>query len=73
MLFPIYTQDFSGGASGKEPPANAGDKRDTGSIPGFKEVEVGKMTLPLFFLGEDKETYYCPSETHLSFHFNVLH
>ena len=24
---------FSGGASGKEPPANAGDVKDTGSIP----------------------------------------
>ena len=24
---------FPGGASGKEPPANAGDVRDTGSIP----------------------------------------
>ena len=36
LLFPIYTQDFSGGASGKEPPANAGDKKDTGSIPGLK-------------------------------------
>ena len=29
----------------KNPPANAGDKRGAGSIPGFKEVEVGKMAL----------------------------
>ena len=28
-------EGFSGGASGKEPPANTGDARDTGLIPGL--------------------------------------
>ena len=42
--WPFYTEfssavvfglmDFPGSAGGKEPPANAGDIRDTGSIPG---------------------------------------
>ena len=30
----IYTYGFPGGASGKRPPANAGDIRDAGLIPG---------------------------------------
>ena len=29
-----YSMDFSGGASGKNLPANAGDIRNVGSIPG---------------------------------------
>ena len=30
----MHTQDFPGGAGGKELPANAGDAGDTSSIPG---------------------------------------
>ena len=37
FLFPLYYSfsfiGFSGGTSGKEPPANAGDIRDVSSIP----------------------------------------
>ena len=29
------TMSFPGGASGKEPPANAGNAKDEGSIPGW--------------------------------------
>ena len=31
----LYQQGFPGGTSGKNPPANAGDIRDVGSIPGL--------------------------------------
>ena len=32
---PTLTEDVPSGASSKEPPANAGDIRDVGSIPGL--------------------------------------
>ena len=37
----------------KNPPANAGDARDVGSIPG-QEISpgVGNCTMPVFFPGE---------------------
>ena len=38
---------FSGGASGKEPPANAGDIRDAGLIPGWARVPGGGHDNPL--------------------------
>ena len=37
----MSTFGFQGGASGKNPPAKAGDLRDTGSIPGFERSPGG--------------------------------
>ena len=52
----------------KNPPANAGDKRDPGSIPGFKEVDVGKMALGIFILGKTKRlTIACRNTSVFSF------
>ena len=40
----MFIQDFPDGASGKEPPVNAGDI-DTGSIPGWEDpLEKGMAT-----------------------------
>ena len=39
--------DFSGGFSGKETPANAGDIRDVGSIPGLGRTHKGGRGNPL--------------------------
>lgn len=50
---------FPGGASGKEThPTNAGDDRDSGSIPGLGEnlLEDGMATLQYYFPGESHET-----------------
>ena len=44
-LFCIW--GFPGGASGKEPPANAGDVRDLGSIPGLGRPPGGGHGNPL--------------------------
>ena len=38
---------FSGGSSGKEPTCNAGDMRDTGSIPGWGRCPGGGNDNPL--------------------------
>ena len=39
-------EGFAGGASGKSPPANAGDATDTGSIPGSgRSLGVGNNNL----------------------------
>jgi len=38
---------FPGGASGKNPPANAGDIRDTGSIRGLGRDPGGQHGSPL--------------------------
>ena len=45
---------FPGGTSGKEPPDNAGDIRDTGSIPGSGRSPRGGHGNPLQYsrLGE---------------------
>ena len=37
--------NFSGGASGKNPPANAGDKRDAGSIRGLRRFLEEEMAI----------------------------
>ena len=47
---------FPGGASGKEPTANAGDIRDSGSIPGLGKPLRGEHGNPL--------QYSCPGESH---------
>ena len=43
---PVYlVLGFPGGASGKELPANAGDIRDMGSVPGWEDpLEMGMAT-----------------------------
>ena len=38
---------FAGGASGKEPPANAGDRRDAGSVLGSGRSSGGGNGNPL--------------------------
>ena len=44
---------FPGGMAVKNPPANAGDKRDTGSIPGLERfLWGGKWQPTLVFLPE---------------------
>ena len=43
----VQTGGFPGGASGKEPPANAGDTRDGGSIPGLGRSPRGGRGDPL--------------------------
>ena len=42
-----YIQSFPGGTSGKNLPANAGDIRDTGSIPGLGRSRGGGHSNPL--------------------------
>ena len=42
-----YSMDFSGGASGKNLPANAGDIRNVGSIPGSRRSPAGGNGNPL--------------------------
>ena len=42
-----HTQGFPGGIGGKEPPANAGDARDAGSIPGLGRSPGGENGNPL--------------------------
>ena len=45
MIFNILiNRGFPGDASGKEPPANAGDIRDLGSIPGFPRGGHGNLS-----------------------------
>ena len=39
---------FPGGASGKEPPANAGDAKDVGLIPGWGRSPGGGHGNPLY-------------------------
>ena len=46
MLFLIF-KDFPGGAVVKTPPTNAGDERDTGSIPGLGRSPGGEHGDPL--------------------------
>ena len=44
---------FLGAASGKEPPTNAGDIRDVGSILGQEDpMEEGMQPTPVFLPGE---------------------
>ena len=43
----LYQQGFPGGTSGKNPPANAGDIRDVGSIPGLGRSPGGGQGNPL--------------------------
>ena len=43
----LNSMGFPGGASGKEPPANAGDIRDKGSIPGSERSPGGGHRNPL--------------------------
>ena len=43
----LINVDFPGGTSGKEPPANAGDMRDTVSIPGSGRSPGGEKGNPL--------------------------
>ena len=41
----MVLRGFPGGSSGEEPPANAGEVRDEGSIPGWKApLEEGMAT-----------------------------
>ena len=42
-----YSLGFPGGASGKEPPVNAGDRRDTGLTPGLGRSPGGENDNPL--------------------------
>ena len=42
------TMSFPGGASGKEPPANAGNAKDEGSIPGWRRFPGGGHGNPLY-------------------------
>ena len=42
-----YGPGFPGGASGKNPPASAGDVRDVGSIPGLRSSPGGGHGNPL--------------------------
>ena len=46
LLTPV-SLGFPGGASGKEPPANAGDIRDVSSIPGLGRSAGGGHGNPL--------------------------
>ena len=43
----LYERGFPGGSSGKEPPANAGDRRDMGLIPGSGRSSGGGHGHPL--------------------------
>ena len=43
----LRVRGFPGGASGKEPPANTGDTRDAGSIPGLGRSPGGGHDNPL--------------------------
>ena len=43
----IKSEGFPGGTSGKEPPANAGDIRDVGSISGLERCPGGERGKPL--------------------------
>ena len=43
----IKSEGFPGGTSGKEPPANAGDIRDVGSISGLERCPGGGRGKPL--------------------------
>ena len=43
MLVTIEDRGFPGGTSGKELPANAGDVRDVGSIPGLGRSPENEM------------------------------
>ena len=44
---------FLGAASGKEPPTNAGDIRDVGSVLGQEDpMEEGMQPTPVFLPGE---------------------
>ena len=44
-----YSMDFSGGASGKNLPANAGDIRNVGLITGLGESPGGRTGNPLWY------------------------
>ena len=50
----MYMWGFPGGASGKEPPGNAGVARDTGLIPGSGRVPWRRkwQPSPVFLPGE---------------------
>ena len=59
-MWPIYSNAaipdkilrcFPDGASGEEPAGNAGDVRDTGSIPGLKRSPGGEHGNPLQYSG----------------------
>ena len=43
----LRVRGFPGGASGNEPPANTGDTRDAGSIPGLGRSPGGGHDNPL--------------------------
>ena len=47
IVLSIYLRGFPGGASGKDPPANGGDIRDVGSIPGSGRSPGGENGNPL--------------------------
>ena len=47
LLHEYILMDFSGGASGKRPTANAGDTRDLGLIPGLGRSPGGGHGNPL--------------------------
>ena len=63
------TPGFPGSASGKEPPANAGDIRDAGSIPGSGRSPGGGHGKPLQFSclenPTDRGAWQAKSRTHL--------
>ena len=46
-----FCYDFLGGAVVKNPPANAGDERDVGSIPGLGRSPVVGNGNPLWYSG----------------------
>ena len=48
MLYSILItrQGFPGSAAVKNPPASAGDTRDTGSIPWIRKIPWGRTWLP---------------------------
>ena len=47
MYILLCIMDFPGGASGKEPPTNAGNARDAGSVPGSRRSPGGGHGDPL--------------------------
>ena len=54
MAIPILSKGFSGGTVIKNPPANAGDARDMGSIPGSGKIPWRRKwrSTPVLLLGK---------------------
>ena len=54
MAIPILSKGFSGGTVIKNPPANAGDARDMGSIPGSGKIPWRRkwQSTPVLLLGK---------------------